>query len=729
MPEAAKPATDKAANPAVETDAAKKEKAAADGALDKMKSEVADATKPGEKKTEDAAKTDDKKTDEKKPEEKKPEEKKTEEVVKKPEEAKKPEDDSLFNRLYDGVGNTWSALWNIRQPEKSADAKAISDAAKPVLKGNVEFLDFSTPIAGYDAKSDSKKDGKVDLKVETDKLVASDKPAENNNNILGTVGDIFSSSYNFVADKAGQAYDWGKGKVGQLYDYTSNLMGNALDQAESLDSVTQTLMKNDKYTVKTVESKDEGLQKILLDAADGSSTTAVGRKLISKESGDLQTYYNRETKESHIVDKKTGGSYDRLSDGSEVFTTKDGTKYVKRSNDQVDIVKGDTVTSIQGDNVYQQFGPFQISHHVGETWANAKEMRRHRPKPDACTTVDNAQACTTTDGTTFAMTNNRQGMINLPDGTNMELDLKSRTARHLDKDGKVIESGTLDEMARRVKGLQVTEDSMTIAGSNRTVRFDAATGKAITEMTDPASGKTLTVERTADGVSHQTYKDRDGSVIEQNIVNYNDPEKRFVELDKNGKELSVFNAETNSFATTDGSLNFTPEGTQLFGGEVYVDGATGDISYRDGTRLSNSSPGAYQASDAIATSASTTASGIASSLVAKAANPATVSAGEISQGLAALGSISGAINACLTTGNFAGLAQCISAKSALEGAIGVMNANMAAMNNGLKMGLSANEANEMGRLAGAGGTMSNEQAIAELKRRQGGNDQSLTASA
>lgn len=226
-----------------------------------------------------------------------------------------------------------------------------------------------------------------------------------------------------------------------------------------------------------------------------------------------------------------------------------------------------------------------------------------------------------------------------------------------------------------------------------------------------------------------TYTDANGKILDQNVVNLDDPSKLFTELDKDGKPLSTYNAETHNFSTTDGSLSFTPEGTQLFGGQVYVDSATGDVSFSDGTRLSNSSPGAYQAAEAAATTASASAIGIASSLVAKAGNPATVSAGEMSQGLAALGSISGAMNACITSGNFAGLAQCIAAKSSLEGAIGVMASKLTAMNDGLKMGLSANEANEVGRLGGAGGNMSTEQAIAEMKRRQGGNDQPLTASA
>ena len=42
MPEAVKPATDNTAKPAVETDASKKEKAAADGAHDKLAKEAAD---------------------------------------------------------------------------------------------------------------------------------------------------------------------------------------------------------------------------------------------------------------------------------------------------------------------------------------------------------------------------------------------------------------------------------------------------------------------------------------------------------------------------------------------------------------------------------------------------------------------------------------------------------------------------------------------------------------
>ncbi len=237
---------------------------------------------------------------------------------------------------------------------------------------------------------------------------------------------------------------------------------------------------------------------------------------------------------------------------------------------------------------------------------------------------------------------------------------------------------------------------------------------------DPTTGQKLITTQAADGKQQITYTDAEDKVISNYRMDHNDPTKRLQELDAEGKVVSTYNAETHEFSRTDGTFKFTPDGVELFNGKAYVDNATGDISFSNGVRLSNSSPGAYQASEAAATSASASASSAASALSAKAGNPATISGGDLSACYGAYGNVVAAMNQCLTSGNFAGFAACLAARGALESAIGVIAPKINAMIEASRQGLSGYAQNEVGQNVGSGGHMNTHEAVAAIKARQNG---------
>ena len=103
--------------------------------------------------------------------------------------------------------------------------------------------------------------------------------------------------------------------------------------------------------------------------------------------------------------------------------------------------------------------------------------------------------------------------------------------------------------------------------------------------------------------------------------------------------------------------------------------------------------------------------------VLEAGNPATVSAGDLSACYGAYGNIVAAMNACLTSGNFAGFAQCMAAKGALESAIGVIAPKLNAMDDAAKNGLSGYALNEVGQNSNGS---TNFKAIEEIRARQNG---------
>jgi hypothetical protein len=684
MTEAVKPATDNTAKPAVETDASKKEKAAADGAHDKL---IADAKPDAAKKTEDAAA--------------KPEEaaKKPEEVAKKPEEvAKKPEEESLFNRIYDGVGNTVSALWNIRQPDKSADPKAVEASAKPKAE-TLAFLDLGAPIAGYDAK-------KTEAALELKKTEAA-KPAEPAKEGGGLWG--------WLGDKTTEAGKWIK----------DTFWAEKAEKADKiLDSFSEVKLDNATYQYKAV-AKEDGLYDFLTKKNDGD-VCKISDTACTRTFDKIQTTYDRQTKTSEIVDTETNRKFNRLADGSQVVSNPDGTKFGKRADGSYFSVVNDQIAEVRGEadkkEISQRLDELERLYHRGQRVDINRpgDLPFHRGRHNRVDTGENFDLTASPDGkVTFGRVDGKQVAI-LEDKSSYVFDPRTKQAIHVDATGKILERGTAEEMAKKVPGLVMLPNGrMTMEGSSAVFKTDAATGQTTTEQTAASGKKIISVSADANGVEETKFVGADGKVISQSEINHNDPEHLFVQKDAEGKVLTNYNVNTNTYEAADNSFKFSDDGTELFGGKVHVN-SYGDISYSDGVRLSNSSPGAIQASEAAATSASANATSVASALSAKAGNPATVSAGDLSACYGAYGNIVAAMNACLTSGNFAGFGQCLAAKGALESAIGVIAPKLVAMDNASKSGLSGYALNEVGQKTGGS---TNYLAIEEIRNRQNGTSQ------
>lgn len=684
MTEAVKPATDNTAKPAVETDASKKEKAAADGAHEKL---IADAKPDAAKKTEDAAA--------------KPEEaaKKPEEVAKKPEEvAKKPEEESLFNRIYDGVGNTVSALWNIRQPDKSADPKAVEASAKPKAE-TLAFLDLGAPIAGYDAK-------KTEAALELKKTEAA-KPAEPAKEGGGLWG--------WLGDKTTEAGKWIK----------DTFWAEKAEKADKiLDSFSEVKLDNATYQYKAV-AKEDGLYDFLTKKNDGD-VCKISDTACTRTFDKIQTTYDRQTKTSEIVDTETNRKFNRLADGSQVVSNPDGTKFGKRADGSYFSVVNDQIAEVRGEadkkEISQRLDELERLYHRGQRVDVNRpgDLPFHRGRHNRVDTGENFDLTASPDGkVTFGRVDGKQVAI-LEDKSSYVFDPRTKQAIHVDATGKILERGTAEEMAKKVPGLVMLPNGrMTMEGSSAVFKTDAATGQTTTEQTAASGKKIISVSADANGVEETKFVGADGKVISQSEINHNDPEHLFVQKDAEGKVLTNYNVNTNTYEAADNSFKFSDDGTELFGGKVHVNNY-GDISYSDGVRLSNSSPGAIQASEAAATSASANATSVASALSAKAGNPATVSAGDLSACYGAYGNIVAAMNACLTSGNFAGFGQCLAAKGALESAIGVIAPKLVAMDNASKSGLSGYALNEVGQKTGGS---TNYLAIEEIRNRQNGTSQ------
>ncbi len=725
MTEAVKPATDNTAKPAVETDASKKEKAAADGAHDKLAKEAADATKPGTdaKKTEDAAK--------------KPEEaaKKPEEVAKKPEEvAKTPAAEKSWAELaLDEVRNSSIASWmGIKAPDKAHAVPKIevAAAAKAEAPG---FLDFGiATIPGYDVRKDgtaslTSSEFKLDLKADT--LSLAPKPEE------GGVGNWFSNVWDSTKQTFSDGYKWTRDTFSKLGEWSVSEMDKALEESGKInaEAYIKSFEGKSDYKVTTLAGPDDELKKILVDYGDGSSSTLTERTRV-REKGDTKSIYNPETKESHSSNPKYG-SHDRLANGTEIFTQPDGTRVIARGKDEIFVVAkaadgSDVFQRVEGKNVSQTFGPFVVSDEVGTVMKNAAQMRRHhRQGRNESTTFDNGEMVDGNDGAKLLARKDQTAVFTTKDGGSIELDFSTGRATRKDSQEKPVETGTIEEISRQAaaEGLRVDRANRTVSveGSSKVFRYDES-GKLVSEATDAETGKQLVRVHDQDGGVQTTYKAADGEVLGQSKVNHNDLDHMFVQQDVNGAAVATFNYNKHEYEAANGAFKFGEFGTELFGGEVYVDRASGDISYSDGTSFSSSSPAAIQASEASATSASVNATSVASQLAAKAGNPATISAGDLSQCLSAYGSISAALQQCLASGNFAGVGQCLAAQGALASAIGVIAPKLNAMDDARKAGLSGFALNEVGQGVGQGGGMSSYDAIQSIRARQNGGD--LTAS-
>ncbi len=526
---------------------------------------------------------------------------------------------------------------------------------------------------------------------------------------MAWIGEKASS----IKDTAVDVWKWTK-------DTFYSTMAEQTDKA--LDGFGEVKFDDSKYTYEKI-SKDDSLYDVLVKSPDGS-TCKVSDKGCTKTYGEIETSWDRQTKSSHVVDKATGTTYDRYADGTQVVTQADGTKIVKRADGSYERIVGDTRTKIEGEAdkkvVSQKFGELELIHHQKEVF-RLENLGKFGRNPNAVHTGENGSFTTSPDGKIQFGRLNGKAVAVLEDESSYTFDRRHNVAIHRDKDGNEIGRGTVDEMVKKVPGLRLGQDGrITMEGSVSSFKPDEATGQVVTEMVDPKTGKkVVNVSADAAGVETTKYVGADGQIISQSAINHKDPENFYTDLDANGKVISTYNATDNSYGAEDNSFKFTNEGTELFGGQVYVS-SSGDISYSDGTRLSNSSPGALQASEAAATSASANASSVASALSAKAGNPATVSAGDLSACYGAYGSIVAAMNACLTSGNFAGFGQCLAAKGALESAIGVIAPKLVAMDDAAKSGLSGYALNEVGQKTGGS---TNYLAIEEIRNRQTGTSQ------
>jgi hypothetical protein len=686
MPEAVKPATDNTAKPAAETDASKKEKAAADGAHDKLAKEAADATKPGEaKKPEDAAK--------------KPEDaaKKPEEVAKKPEEAAKtPAAEKSWTELaLDEVRNLSIASWmGIKAPDKPHVAPKVEVAAKAKPE-NAGFLDLGAPITGYDAK-------KTEAALEAKKPEAAKaaEPAKEGGGLWGWIGDKTSEAGKWIKD---------------------TFWAEKAEKADKiLDSFSEVKLDSTSYQYKAV-AKEDGLYEFLTKKNDGD-VCKISDSACTRTFDKIQTTYDRQTKTSEIVDTETNRKFNRLADGSQVVSNPDGSKYGRRPDGSYFSVVNDQIAEIRGEadkkEISQRLDELERLYHRGQ------RMDVNRPgdlpfhgRHNRVDTGENFDLTASPDGkVTFGRIDGKQVAI-LEDKSSYVFDPRTKQAIHVDAGGKILERGTSEEMAKKVPGLVMLPNGrMTMEGSSAVFKTDAVTGQTTTEQTAASGKKIIAVSADANGVEETKFVGADGKVISQSEINHNDPEHLFVQKNAEGKVVTNYNVNNNTYEAADNSFKFSDSGTELFGGKVYVN-SSGDVSYSDGVRLSNSSPGAIQASEAAAISASANASSVASALSAKAGNPATVSAGDLSACYGAYGNIVAAMNACLTSGNFAGFAQCMAAKGALESAIGVIAPKLNAMDDAAKNGLSGYALNEVGQNSNGS---TNFKAIEEIRARQNG---------
>ncbi|MFA7336563.1 MAG: hypothetical protein WC028_07230 [Candidatus Obscuribacterales bacterium] len=682
MTEAVKPATDNTAKPAVETDASKKEKAAADGAHDKLAKEAADATKPGDaaKKPEDAAK-------------------KPEEVAKKPEEVAKPAAEKSWAELaLDEVRNSSIASWmGIKAPDKSHAATKVEVAAKPKAE-TTGFLDLGAPISGYDAKKTE-----AALELKKPEAVKAAEPAKEGGGLWGWIGDKTSEAGKWIKD---------------------TFWAEKAEKADKiLDSFSEVKLDNATYQYKAV-AKEDGLYEFLTKKNDGD-VCKISDTACTRTFDKIQTTYDRQTKTSEIVDTETHRKFNRLADGSQVVSNPDGTKFGRRPDGSYFSVVNDQIAEVRGDadkkEISQRLDELERLYHRGQ------RVDINRPgdlpchgKHNRVDSGENFDLTASPDGkVTFGRVDGKQVAI-LEDKSSYVFDPRTKQAIHVDATGKILERGTAEEMAKKVPGLVMLPNGrMTMEGSSAVFKTDAATGQTTTEQTAASGKKIISVSADANGVEETKFVGADGKVISQSVINHNDPEHLFVQKDAEGKVLTNYNVNTNTYEAADNSFKFSDDGTELFGGKVYVN-SSGDISYSDGVRLSNSSPGAIQASEAAATSASANATSVASALSAKAGNPATVSAGDLSACYGAYGNIVAAMNACLTSGNFAGFGQCLAAKGALESAIGVIAPKLVAMDDAAKSGLSGYALNEVGQKTGGS---TNYLAIEEIRNRQTGTSQ------
>jgi hypothetical protein len=712
MTDAVKPATEKPANSAAGTDATKEQKAAAAGAHERL---VADAAAPDSAKKADAlAPAAEKKTDGAAlaP----AAEKKIDGAVATP-----PVEKTWAEKALEEVRNSSVASWmGIKPPDKSDVLPKVEVAAQTKAE-NTGFLDFSTTIPGYDAnKSTPVTFSTADLKLDT-KFTTADPATDG-----GGTTSWFSSAWDSTKQTFSDGYKWTTDTVSKLGDWSVATFDSAFEQYGKLSGqeYIKSLDGKPDYKVSTFAGPDDTLTKILFDYNDGSSST-ITDKLIMKKSGATESFYNQDTKEARLVNEKYG-TWDRLSDGTQIITQKDGTKVIYRGKDQVDIISkaadgSDVFQRVDKKNVYQEFGLFRTGDYVGTVWTKLSDLNK-QPHMGKHETVfsDTGAMVEGTNGVKLQVTKDQTAMIANPDGSGIELDMKNNRAVRKDNKGLTVESGSIEAILPAAKGVKFDRENRTISIEGSSTVFHYGESGKLTTISTDEQGKKLVRVMSADGSVQTQYKAADGEILAQNKVNHTDLDNMFVQQNVKGETVSTFNYNKHEFVAADGAFKFSESGTELFGGEVHVDRYSGDISYSDGTKLCNSSPGALQASEAAASSASVNATSVASQLSAKAGNPATISSGDLSQCYSAYGSISAALQQCLASGNFAGVGQCLSAQGALASAIAVIAPKLNAMDDARRAGLSENAANRVGQGVGQGGGMSPYEAIQQIWRRQNG---------
>ncbi len=481
MTDAAKPVVDDKTKPAKagETDAEKK---AADGAAEKLK---ADSVK--EDPTKAAATTGDaKKTDAAQPS---GDAKKTD-ATQPAGDAKKDEPAEAKNWAENALEEVRNYWFGIKAPDKSAQT-AESKVTKPIFStSKVEgLLDLSAPIAGYDAKKTAFTVGNlaattdVSLVSKTPETLVAGKtpeltpePAKNGGGLFGWVSDAASS----VGDTVSNTWSWGKEKFTGLFSKADM----ALDEATTFDfnSYVKTMSTDSKWKISTDTTASGELEKIRLDAYDGSAKATVCGKERKYETDELISFWNPKTKESHMEDKKSGTTYDRLANGDQVIRTKDGTEYISHGKDKITITKDGVTTHMEGENIAQTFGPFKAFTEIGQEFKTAREARELLRNRTGAVHAENGTIIGSSNGTRFAMNKEGLAVVLNNDGGSYEFDTKTNRAVRRDKDGNVVSQGTVQELSREVKGLVLDPNGRGISfGGNERIRRDATTGEVVTE--------------------------------------------------------------------------------------------------------------------------------------------------------------------------------------------------------------------------------------------------------
>lgn len=594
------------------------------------------------------------------------------------------------------------------------DAVALATTA---ADGSVKAPDSKTPeVKAAEAKPEPKPE---------DKPKSGDGSTEDPG-WFSKLSQPFVDGYHKVVEAGETAVAWTKEK---LSSWSSDQMSKVLDKGDN--SIYADMEKAGKsgFDMKAVTDANE--LKSLKIAGPGVETTfdATDMHRVDKKNG-LDINIDRE--DHHIKIAKDGGStYEKFADGREVVTKPNGDVITKVGTDKVYIENKEkgTVTKLEGKNVYQQFGDFKVISDVNEKWEDY--FKKGKPsEAGVCSVNQNHAACdngearggVTNDGKAIIQSNTDSGRI--------EIDGKTHRATLFDKDGKPVEGSTdvpLSDFEKKwghqfkhfhweMKG-----DKLVVTGTDGKMRSEVDTTtnevkQKLTAVDGPHKGETLDIDSKGGKVNFD-YKDPEGHDIKKSTVDSNNPSQLYTEYDAKGNVEYKYNAVNPDDVcldgfNSDGSLDFSFNGDH----DTYFEGL--DIGYDDnsvsyangGGTIYRESTETRASSSEVAQTASGNAVSTAAAVMSKAANPADITAADKGMLLSALGDINGAIAQCATAGNFQGMAELVAAKGAVSDTLAMIVPETQAYENALKQGLSPEQANKIGVLAGPAGSMNAEQA-------------------